>query len=190
MGERASGILLRGGVLLSVAVVVLGILVFAARFEPWSILTTNGALGGVTLVLGSWVPTWLQIELALTGAAVLATLVGFFLLPEEAPPPEQEPRSFLAGAVGFVLRVLGFLALVIAVPLTLLVTLLQSDSYRVLPGSDSAGCRYVERDFAGYGTDVGAVPPGSLVVEWPPYTSGCTGVPDDGVAGVRGSAPG
>ncbi|MCM6761539.1 hypothetical protein NB037_03820 [Rathayibacter sp. ZW T2_19] len=189
MSERASGILLRVGVLLFVAVVVLGILVFAARFEPWSFLPTNGALGGVTLVLGTWVPTWLQIELALTGAAVLATLVGFFLLPEEAPPREQEPRSFLAGAAAFILRVLGFLALVIAVPLTLLVTLFQTDSYRVLPGADSAGCRYVERDFAGYGMDVGAVPPGSIVVEWQPYTSECTGVPADGTSVAGDPAP-
>jgi hypothetical protein len=164
---------LRTAAWLFVAIVAAEVLMSLARVYGWWGFNASQALGGITVVIAGWIPTWFQVQLILTGAGLLLMLTGFVRaffgpLPRVGP----EPPLSVSGKLGFFLQVTALLALVIAVPLTLGVSALGSfASYRILPEEDGNACRIVERDFGRYGSSRGILPSGAFVVDWTPSAS-------------------
>jgi hypothetical protein len=146
------------------AVVALGLLLLPARVYRWWGLSAGEEFGAFTVVVGEWVPTSFDVELALTGAAVLAVLIGGgIVLCQELPPLAPEHESSLGRTLAALSRLTAFIGSVLAMMLMLRATWISTPDYRVLPGFDPTGCRMVER-VRGYSSDYGVVSPGSIVV--------------------------
>ncbi|OOB91083.1 hypothetical protein B0T42_07905 [Rathayibacter sp. VKM Ac-2630] len=153
----------RSSLALLLAVIVLALFgPFAGSFGLG--MRWGEALGWGTVVLGSWIPTFFQLEWILLACGTGA-LVASAALAADAPPPAR-PRGVLSS--------LTILLSSVALTLVLLVALVSSllfngSAYSVLPGSSENGCRVAVREHAfltSAGGDIGVVEPGRFSVDW------------------------
>lgn len=121
----------------------------------------------ITLIIGDWFPTMLDLAITTTAVGVGALVTAAMLAPPDPARPGRPGRATRIGAV-VALAALVFVSLA---P-TAIVSggqLLNQQDFSVLPGTSAGGCRIIVREWsfllAGAGS-AGIIQPGSMVVEW------------------------
>lgn len=157
-GRRIWAAVLRAvGVIALLATVAVGVVAYEFLLHP----VPSGLL---TLVVGDWYPTVLELVIIGTGLGVIALVTAAMLSPARSVDPRR--RASVAAAA-----VLITLVAVSLVPTVILggLQLLQRPSYVMLTGASEGGCRVMVSEGSslldGYGT-AGILQPGSIVVEW------------------------
>lgn len=157
-GRRIWAAVLRAvGAIALLATAAIGVAAYVFLLRP-------GAGGLLTLVIGDWYPTVLELAIIGTGLGVIALVTAAML----APARSTDPRRRWSVAIAAVLITLVAVSLV---PTVILggFQLLQRPSYVMLEGASEGGCRVVVSESStlldGSGL-VGIVQPGAVVVEW------------------------